>query len=164
MIGAEIGFVTLAAIRHGMEIGCSVDWLKKIELAGGIELARMDAIFADKPGAVARIAQKHRVARLGDGGGDGWLAKGIAMGALGHTGENRGPARHTNRGRDEGILEAHALLGQGIKNRSLENGVPGCAESITAVIIAEKEDDIGLGISIRILRGELTGCELARCE
>ena len=58
-------------------------------------------------------------------------------------GQNRGPARRAQRGRDVGIFKMNSLSRQSVKIRRLEKRMPQKAHRIVSMVIGENHHDIG---------------------
>jgi hypothetical protein len=96
--------------------------------------------FADEGRVVSRLLQvlrkedrsaRHRVLVVDDP----MLVRILA-------GENRGPARRAQRGRDEGVTEVHPATCERVEMRRLEPGMLHEPHRIETQVIDEHEDDV----------------------
>ncbi len=64
------------------------------------------------------------------------------MGSLVQAGQDRGAARRADRGGDESVAEAQAVVGQLVDRRRLQDRVSRAAERIVTLVIDQQEQDV----------------------
>ncbi len=64
------------------------------------------------------------------------------MGPFVEPGEDRRPAGGADRGGHEHIGKAHAVLGQGVHVRRLDDRVSGAAHHVPALVVGQDEDNV----------------------
>ena len=107
----------------------------EVEFVGGEISASSDAIFSDKTDPIAGLAKQHRISLLQRSFAKRCPEVFDAVPAYPLPGKDAGPAAGAYRGGDKGICKPHAIVGQIIQIRSIDNRVACAAHSVGPVVI-----------------------------
>src|SRR5262249_31391010 len=96
----------------------------------------------DEGRAVAGLPQEGRVTAGAERGRQRRGAEGELVGPLAAAGEDRGPAGGADGRRHEGVAGAYAARPPPGEVRRLDDGVPGTAEGVEALVVGQNEQDV----------------------
>ncbi|OQC03062.1 MAG: hypothetical protein BWX80_02939 [Candidatus Hydrogenedentes bacterium ADurb.Bin101] len=102
-----------------------------------------NTIFTDEPSGIARIAQLDGIGVFELFAGEGFFEVIDAVPADILPGENRGAACRANGGCHVGIIEYHAVGGQGIQAGRMDLGITHKSDTIPAMVIGKKKNKVG---------------------
>ncbi len=159
-VGRDVGFVPLRPVRHGFHIGIAADFFAIVEHGAKVGRGDPDMHLADEAGAIACAAQLSRIGDLDEFGSQLRSAARDPVLSFAQTGPEGGAARNAHRTDHIGALEAHALAGQAIDRRRLENRMPGAAHQVVAHIVGQEENKVrpdGLIGARQVLSGAREG-------